>query len=205
MTTVTGSLHFGYARVSTDDQDPSLQVDALTKAGCQRIYSEVVSAGRKQRPKLDECLRTLRAGDTLTVWRLDRLGRNLTELVHIVTTLVSSSINFKSLSENIDTGSAAGNFTFQLFAAFAEFERNVLRERTKAGLEAARARGRMGGRKPKVTDQMIKEMKTLYDSRTIAVADICARYKITPTTFYRRVLGKNYDNRQKKLSGSDRL
>jgi len=191
MATVTG-LHFGYARVSTDDQDMSLQTDALAKAGCQRIYSEVVSAGKKQRPQLDECLRTLRAGDTLTVWRLDRLGRSLKELIQIVTTLKADGIDFRSLSENIDTSSAAGTLTFQIFAAFAEFERNIIQERTRAGLAAARARGRKGGRKPKVTNQMAVEIKALYDSKAVAVADICRRYNITSTTFYRAVLKKQY-------------
>jgi DNA invertase Pin-like site-specific DNA recombinase len=187
-------LRFGYARVSTDDQDLALQTDALTKANCVRIFSEVVSSRRamKQRPQLDECLRSMRKGDTLAVWRLDRLGRSLTELIAIVNDLRTRGIAFESLTEHIDTASAAGTLTFQLFAAFAEFERNILRERTRAGLEAARARGRKGGRRAKITTQMKREMKALYESKEVIVQDICQRYGISRTSFYRAVLGHNY-------------
>lgn len=145
------NIHFGYARVSTDDQELHLQIDALTKAGCDQIFQEVVSSS-KQRPQLEECLRAMRKGDTLTVWRLDRLGRSLIELVKIISDLQDKGITFSSLCEHIDTGSATGKFTFQLFAALAEFERNIIKERTMAGLAAARARGRKGGRKPKITE-----------------------------------------------------
>jgi DNA invertase Pin-like site-specific DNA recombinase len=197
--TTGSSLHIGYARVSTDDQELNLQIDALNQAGCQRIYSETVSSRFPvaKRPQLDECLRMLREGDTLTVWRLDRLGRNLTELVAIVNDLHDRGVAFESLTEHIDTSSAAGNLMFQLFASLAEFERNIIRERTHAGLIAARARGRMGGRKPKVTAKAKKEMKALYDSREITINDICKRYEISNSTFYRAVLGKIYgDSRQ---------
>jgi DNA invertase Pin-like site-specific DNA recombinase len=193
------NLHIGYARVSTDEQELALQIDALANAGCQRIYSEIVSSrlSVSKRPQLDECLRLLRAGDTLTVWRLDRLGRSLTELVSIVNDLHNRQIGFESLTEHIDTKSAAGNLMFQVFAALAEFERNIIRERTFAGLAAARARGRMGGRRPKVTTKMKREMKALYDSKEIKVADICKRYGITQSTFYRAVLGRIYTMKEK--------
>jgi len=191
MTNTTSSLRFGYARVSTDGQDLALQVDALRNAQCQRIYSEVASSG-KTRPQLDECLRTLREGDTLVVWRLDRLGRSLIELIQIIEQLQKEKIAFESLTEHISTTSATGKLTLQIFAALAEFERNIIRERTKAGLTAARARGRVGGRKPKVTDKNRREMLAMYDSKKIPVNDICNQYGITRTTFYKAVLRREY-------------
>lgn len=187
-------LRIGYARVSTDDQDLSLQMDALNKAGCERIYSEVASSRRTIpcRPQLDECLRSIRDGDTLTVWRLDRLGRSLTELIQIVNDLHARGVAFESLTEHIDTSSAAGTLTFQLFGAFAEFERNILRERTRAGLDAARARGRLGGRKSTITARQQRDMKALYDSKKVPIAEICQQYGISKSTFYRVALGRDY-------------
>lgn len=138
----------GYARVSTDDQRLDLQRDALTRAGCADIYEEKVSGKSADRPALDYCLRALSAGDTLVVWRLDRLGRSLPDLVRIVGELEQRGVGFESVTERIETGSATGKLTFHLFSALAEFERNLIRERTQAGLAAARARGRKGGRKP---------------------------------------------------------
>lgn len=132
----------GYARVSTDDQRLDLQRDALTRAGCVDIYEEKVSGKSTDRPVLDYCLRALNEGDTLVVWRLDRLGRSLPDLVRIVGELERRSIGFESITERIETGSATGKLTFHLFSALAEFERNLIRERTQAGLAAARARGR---------------------------------------------------------------
>lgn len=187
----TNSQRFGYARVSTDDQDMSLQLDALAQVGCDRTYSEKVSSG-KTRPQLAECLRTLRAGDVLTVWRLDRLGRSMSELVSIVNDLAGRGIAFESLTEHIETSSAAGKLTFHLFSALAEFERNTIRERTRAGLKAARARGRIGGRKSKVTEKLKKELRALYDSRTFSVAELCERASISRSTFYTAVLDKDY-------------
>lgn len=184
-------LRFGYARVSTDDQEMALQLDALAKVGCSRVYSEKVSSG-KVRPQLEECLRTLRAGDVLTVWRLDRLGRSMSELVAIVNDLASRGVVFESLTEHIDTSSATGKFTFHLFSALAEFERNNIRERTRAGLAAARARGRIGGRPEKVAPKDKREMKALYESQEVSVTDICSRYQISRSTFYRNVLGRDY-------------
>jgi DNA invertase Pin-like site-specific DNA recombinase len=194
------TLRIGYARVSTHDQDLSLQLDALSKAGCQRIYSEVVSSKRTMpnRPELDECLRMLRAGDTLTVWRLDRLGRSLNDLVNIVNDLQDRDIYFESLTERIETKSAGGKLTFHIFAALAEFERNIIRERTLAGLAAARARGRKGGRKPKITEKMKREMKALYDSKNVSINDIVSRYGISKASFYRAVLERDYYNLKQK-------
>ncbi|WP_215757218.1 recombinase family protein, partial [Gluconobacter sp. P5H9_a] len=137
----------GYARVSTDDQHLDLQRDALMQGGCCVIYEEAVSGKNTVRPELEQCRKALRAGDTLVVWRLDRLGRSLRDLVQIVTELEQRGIGFESLTEKIETGSTAGKLVFHLFAALAEFERGLIRERTHAGLVAARARGRAGGRK----------------------------------------------------------
>lgn len=141
----------GYARVSTDDQNLHLQRDALAAAGCEIIYEDKASGKNAARPELDNCLKALRPGDTLVVWRLDRLGRSLADLVNVVTHLVDERrVGFLSLQEQIETNSASGKLVFHVFAALAEFERNLISERTKAGLEAARARGRLGGRKPKL-------------------------------------------------------
>lgn len=192
----TNQMRLGYARVSTDDQDMALQLDALAKARCDRVFSEKVSAGRNNRPQLEECLRTLRSGDVLTVWRLDRLGRSMAELVAIVNDLAGRGVGFESLTEHIDTSSASGKFTFHLFSAFAEFERNTIRERTRAGLKAARARGRSGGRPVKSSTKDKREMKALYDSREVSVMDICKRYGITRSTFYRSVLGRDYATKE---------
>lgn len=182
----------GYARVSTDDQDMALQVDALARAACDRIFSEKVSSGKANRPQLSDCIQTLRKGDTLVVWRLDRLGRSMVELMEIVNNLADWGVGFVSLTEHIDTTTASGKFTFHLFSALAEFERNTIRERTMAGLEAARARGRVGGRKPKLSEKAKIELRTLYDSKKFSVAELCEKAKISRSTFYTSVLEKHY-------------
>jgi len=135
----------GYARVSTDDQNLNLQRDALTRSGCSTIYEETASGKSSQRPELEHCRKAVRSGDTLVVWRLDRLGRSLSDLVKIIGELEHDGVTFESLTEKIETGSASGKLQFHVFAALAEFERNLTRERTHAGLAAARARGRVGG------------------------------------------------------------
>ena len=191
-TNETNSLRLGYARVSTDDQDLALQLDALAKVRCDRVFSEKLSSGKPSRPQLEECLRTLRRGDVLTVWRLDRLGRSMAELVTIVNDLASRGVTFESLTEHIDTSSPSGKFTFHLFSALAEFERNTIRERTQAGLVAARARGRVGGRPGKVTPKAKREMMALHTSGDVSITDICSRYEITRSTFYRAVLERDY-------------
>jgi len=193
----TNSLRLGYARVSTDDQDMALQLDALAKVQCDRVFSEKVSSGKASRPQLEECLRTLRRGDVLTVWRLDRLGRSMAELVAIVNDLASRGVTFESLTEHIDTSSASGKFTFHLFSALAEFERNTIRERTRAGLVAARARGRMGGRPAKVTPKAKREMKALYTSQDVSVKDICTRYSITARPSIESFLSATTQRRRK--------
>lgn len=173
----------GYARVSTDDQHLDLQRDALTKAGCAVIYEEKASGKSAERPELAQALKALRPGDTLTVWRLDRLGRSLPDLVTIVTELERRGIGFESLTERIDTASATGRLTFHLFASLAEFERNLIRERTQAGLMAARARGRKGGCRPKLDAQALREIDALLRGGVTA-QDIARRYGVARSTLY---------------------
>ena len=175
----------GYARVSTDDQQLDLQRDALQQAGCVTLYEDVASGKNTARPDLAACLKALRTGDTLVVWRLDRLGRSLPDLIRIVGDLETKGVAFESLTEKIDTSSATGRLVFHLFGALAEFERSLTRERTHAGLAAARARGRVGGRKPKLDDKQIREIEILLANPEISVAQILERYQISKPTLYR--------------------
>ena len=178
----------GYARVSTDDQKLDLQKDALSKAGCVDVYEEKVSGkSTTDRPVLDYCLRALSAGDALVVWRLDRLGRSLPDLVRIVTELESKGITFESLTEKIETGSATGKLVFHVFAALAEFERNLIRERTQAGLAAARARGRKGGRKPALGEKQVREIRLLLADPETTVSDVASRYGVSRATLYKYI------------------
>ncbi len=177
----------GYARISTDDQHLDLQRDALKQAGCGVIYEEAASGKNTERPELEQCRKALRAGDTLVVWRLVRLGRSLSDLVQIVAELEKRSVHFESITEKIETGSASGKLQFQVFAALAEFERGLIRERTQAGLAAARARGRAGGRKPKLDLQQVKEIITLLRDPDIRVAEVARRYGVSRTTLYKHV------------------
>lgn len=183
----TDGARLGYARVSTDDQHLDLQRDALTRAGCASIYEETASGKSAERPELVHALKALRPGDTLVVWRLDRLGRSLADLVRIVTDLEARGVAFESLTERIETRSAGGKLVFHVFAALAEFERNLIRERTQAGLAAARARGRKGGRKPVLDDQRGREIRALLGDPAIRVADIAARYGVARSTLYKYV------------------
>jgi DNA invertase Pin-like site-specific DNA recombinase len=178
----------GYARVSTIEQILDLQQDALTAAGCDRIFTDTASGGRSDRTGLQQALDYVREGDILVVWRLDRLGRSLKYLIEIITTLNERGIGFKSLTEQIDTTTSGGKLIFHVFGALAEFERDVIRERTQAGLAAARARGRMGGR-PKKLDgaSKVAMAQALYDDKTHSIADICKTLGISRTTLYRYV------------------
>jgi len=177
----------GYARVSTDDQHLDLQREALQQAGCGLIYEEAASGKSVERPELEQCRKALRAGDTLVVWRLDRLGRSLPNLVQIVNDLEQRGVGFESLTEKIKTDSAAGKLIFHVFAALAEFERGLIRERTHAGLAAARARGRVGGRKPKLEEKQVREIKALLRDPDIQVSEVAGRYGISRTTLYKYV------------------
>ena len=162
----------GYARVSTNDQQPHLQVDALERAGCYRVFTETASGARTDRPTLAQVLDQLRPGDTLVVWKLDRLGRSLRHLVDTVTGLADRGIGFRSLQEAIDTTTPGGKLVFHVFAALAEFERDLIRERTSAGLAAARARGRHGGRPPVMTAHKLQVAQEMYRSGQYTVTAI---------------------------------
>lgn len=174
----------GYARVSTVEQTLDLQQDALLAAGAVTIYADKASGKSADRPELMHCLKALRDGDTLVVWRLDRLGRNLQDLIRIVNELETRGVKFKSLKESVDTGGPAGKLVFHMFAALAEFERELLRERTLAGLEAARARGRKGGR-PSVMD--VKQRKAalaMMRDREMSVSEIAGHFGVSRSTLY---------------------
>lgn len=174
----------GYARVSTQDQNLDLQKDALKRAGCERIIVDVASGKRADRTGLDQALDILRAGDTLVVWRLDRLGRSLKHLIELITDLEDRGIGFRSLTEAIDTTSPGGKLVFHIFGALAEFERNLIRERTMAGLSAARARGRMGGRPKKLSAQQRELVRELYEQKRMSLAEICDAFGISKPTLY---------------------
>ena len=179
----------GYARVSTHDQDLALQIDDLENAGCKKIHRDVISGTKAERKGLNDCLSSLKSGDTLIVWRIDRLGRSLTHLVSIVNNLQENGINFKSLNDGaIDTTSASGELVFNLFAVLAQFERRLMQERTKAGLSAARARGKVGGRKPiTANDKKVVTAKKLHNDKTLSIDDICETLQISRATFYRYI------------------
>ena len=177
----------GYARVSTDDQNLDLQYDALKKAGCEQIYEDQLSGARVERPGLQEALAYARSGDTLVVWRLDRLSRSLKDLIEMVATLETKGIGLKSLQESIDTTVSSGKLVFHIFAALAEFERNLIRERTQAGLLAARARGRKGGR-PKALNQDKQALAVkLYGEKKHTIAQICKMMGLSKPTLYKYI------------------
>jgi DNA invertase Pin-like site-specific DNA recombinase len=178
----------GYARISTTDQTLNLQKDALEKAGCTKIFTDTISGTTTERNGLDQALTFLRPGDTLVVWRLDRLGRSLKHLIDTITLLHDKQIGFKSLTENIDTTTSGGKLIFHIFGALAEFERDIIRERTQAGLHAARARGRTGGR-PKALQTRNKAAmaQALYNDKTNTIAEVCKTLHISKATLYRYI------------------
>jgi DNA invertase Pin-like site-specific DNA recombinase len=176
----------GYARVSTHDQTLNLQQDALEKAGCNKIFTDTASGVKTERKGLGEALAYVRAGDTLVVWRLDRLGRSLKHLIETIQHLDSRHIGFKSLTENIDTTTSGGKLIFHIFGALAEFERNLIRERTQAGLSAARARGHKGGRPKALFGKQLGIALDLYEKRH-PIAEICRTLKISKATLYRSI------------------
>lgn len=178
-------MKIGYARVSTDDQNLDLQHDALKEAGCEQLYSEHISSGKKERPELHACLKALRANDVLVVWRLDRLGRSMSELIALVSELETKGCGFVSLKENIDTTTATGRLVFHIFASLAQFERELIQERTKAGLQAARARGKKGGRPEKLSDKDKAMIRTLMKDVNTNVSDLALRFEVGRSTIYR--------------------
>jgi DNA invertase Pin-like site-specific DNA recombinase len=175
----------GYARVSTIDQDATLQIDALNRAGCYRVFVDTGSGSLQHRPELDKLLDQIRPGDTLVVWRLDRLGRSIRHLIDQLQVLAERGVGFRSLQETIDTTSPGGRLVFHVFAALAEFERDLIRERTNAGLAAARARGRTGGRPSSLSSDQIKAARRMYDQNDMTVAQIGDVLGVSRTTIYR--------------------
>jgi DNA invertase Pin-like site-specific DNA recombinase len=175
----------GYARVSREDQNLDMQRDALAMAGTERIFEDEASGARDDRPGLNEALSHLRKGDCLVVWRLDRLGRSMRSLIDFVEGLHERGVDFRSITEGIDTTTPAGRFFFHVLAALAQMERELIRERTMAGLAAARARGRKGGRKPKLTPKQIAHARKLLEDRTTTIKDVAASLGVNRATIYR--------------------
>lgn len=174
----------GYARVSTADQNLQLQEDALKLAGCINIHTDVASGSKTDRPGLTTAINYLREGDVLVVWKLDRLGRSLIHLIETVQSLNARGIGFKSLQENIDTTSSGGKLIFHMFSALAEFERDLIRERTHAGLKSARARGRVGGRPKSLNGGQVSRVFELYENGETTVKEICKLHNISKATLY---------------------
>jgi DNA invertase Pin-like site-specific DNA recombinase len=181
--------HIGYARISTKEQNTNLQNDALKKAECTKIFTDIITGSKAERKGLNEAFNYLRSGDTLVVWKLDRLGRSLKHLIETVTMLESKGIGFKSLTENMDTTTPGGKLVFHFFGAIAQFERDLIRERTLAGLAAARARGRVGGkRKSPLTDpKKLALARTMYADKSIPVKDILSSLGVKKSAFYKYV------------------
>ncbi len=175
----------GYARVSTQDQTLDLQRDALEGAGCERVFTDTISGARAERPGLDDVLSFLRPGDTLVVWRLDRLGRSLQHLLETVGRLQERGIGFRSITESIDTTSSGGKLIFHVFGALAEFERELIRERTQAGLAAACARGRKGGRPRSLDARKVAMARALHADKSNSIEDICKTLRVSRSTLYR--------------------
>lgn len=181
-------MKIGYARVSTKDQNLDLQLDELKKSGCEKIYQDFgVSGSKSNRPELDNMIKNLHSGDVVVIWKLDRLGRSLKDLVSLVEVFNSKNIGLQSLHDNIDTTTSHGKLIFNIFASLAEFEKDVIRERNKSGLESARARGRVGGRPKGLSpeaEKKSKTAKTLYESQEKSIKDICSQLSISKKTLY---------------------
>ena len=188
----------GYARVSTFEQNLTPQVDALQQAGCEKTFRDRASGAKTDRPGLGEALKYVRKGDTLLVWRLDRLGRSLIHLIETVAQLEERGIGFRSLQEAIDTTTSGGKLIFQIFGALAEFERNLIRERTQAGLAAARARGRRGGRPKALNQTKIELAYKLYDEKNHTIQEICQILGVSKPTLYA------YLGERKEANGAER-
>lgn len=175
----------GYARVSTIDQDASLQIDALNAAGCYRVFVDTISGSLARRPELEKLIDQLRPEDTLVVWRLDRLGRSIRHLIDQLQILSDRGVGFRSLQETIDTTSSGGRLVFHVFAALAEFERDLIQERTMAGLTAARARGRIGGRPRRLSTDQVRAARRMYEDKEMTVSQIGTVLSVSRSTVYR--------------------
>lgn len=184
-------MKIGYARVSTLEQNLNLQIDALKQAGCEKIITDELSGSVAERPGLNKLKELLRKDDILMVWRLDRLGRTLKHLIEWINELEQQGIGFKSLQETIDTTNSSGKLIFHIFAALAEFERNLIRERTRAGLEAARVRGRQGGRPKILTENKCELAVKLYEDKKHSVKEICQIMNISKPTLYKYIKKQN--------------
>ena len=179
----------GYARVSTQDQNPALQLDALKRGGCEKTFTEKASGAQRDRPELTAALDFMRRGDTLVVWKLDRLARSMRQLIETIEDMEARGIGFRSLTEAIDTTTSGGRLVFHIFAGLAEFERSIIQERTRAGLQAARERGRLGGRPPALSQEDLAAAKALLCDPTITVEQIAGRLGVAPSTLYRHLPG----------------
>jgi DNA invertase Pin-like site-specific DNA recombinase len=180
----------GYARVSTQDQRLDLQRDALRAAGCEEVFEEVASGARTARPELERALGRLRAGDALVVWKLDRLGRSLPHLLETVRELEKRGVGFRSLQESIDATTSGGRLVFHVFGALAEFERDLISERTRAGLQSARARGRNGGRPKKLTAKKLEAAKAMLRDKSLPISEVCKTLGVSKSTLYRSLPAK---------------
>ena len=179
----------GYARVSTQDQNLDLQIEALNGAGCKKIFTEKASGAQRDRPQLIAALDYMRLEDTLVVWKLDRLARSLKQLIETVEKLEAQEMGFRSLTEAIDTTTSGGRLIFHIFASLAEFERSIIRERTIAGLEAARKLGRRGGRPKSLKEEDLVVVRALLRDPNITVEDVAKRMRVAPSTLYRHLPG----------------
>jgi DNA invertase Pin-like site-specific DNA recombinase len=179
-------MKVGYARVSTADQNTDLQIDALRNAGCEKLFTDKASGVKTDRPALREVLEYAREGDVLVVYKLDRLGRSVGHLIETINTLQARGVGFQSITEGIDTTTATGKLIFNIFASIAEFERDLIRERTHAGLRAAKARGRVGGRPPCMTPDKLKQARAMTEGN-VPIVDICKTLKISRATYYREM------------------
>lgn len=180
-------MKIGYARVSSQDQDLTLQLDALKKEGCERVFQEKASGGQRERPELQAALSFMRAGDTLVIWKLDRLARSLKQLIETVEKFESQGIGLKSLQDPIDTSSTSGKLVFHIFAALAEFERGIIRDRTNAGLKSARERGRLGGRPPALSPEDLQAARAMLKDSAIPVSTVAKRMGVAASTLYRYI------------------
>ncbi len=180
-------MFIGYARISTPEQSFDLQIDSLKKTGCEKIFKETVSGAKTERKKLKEAIKYMRKFDTLVVWRLDRLGRSLKHLMELANDLHAREMGFKSMVDAIDTTTPTGQFFFHITGAFAELERNLIQERTRAGLKAARARGRNGGRPKAIDKETFNIALQIYKKRQVSVGEMCKKLGINKRTFYRHL------------------